>query len=318
MPKVPPPDVRPGEAEPRANPARVRLATAVGGTTILLWSTLAVLTTLSGSVPPFQLVAMAFALAASLAVGKWLLRGEPLLAHLRSPPVVWLVGVGGLFGYHALYFLALRTAPAVEASLINYLWPLLIVVFSALLPGHRLRWWHLAGALAGLCGTVLLVTGGGRLGFPAAYALGYGAALACAVTWAGYSVLSRLFAQVSTEAVGSFCGATAIRAALCHLLFEPTVWPQGGQWLAVVAMGLGPVGAAFFAWDIGMKHGDIRTLGACGYLTPLLSTILLLIFGKAALSWTLALSAVLIAGGALLAAKDLLFRGQDRDAITAS
>ena len=35
---------------------------------------------------------------------------------LRQPLVVWLVGVGGLFGYHALYFLALRFAPPAEAG----------------------------------------------------------------------------------------------------------------------------------------------------------------------------------------------------------
>lgn len=293
-------------------------ATLAGGAAILMWSTLALLTTMTGRVPPFQLTAVAFGIAFGATALRWSVQGGSIAGRFRWPLRAWLVGVGGLFGYHFFYFLALRSAPPAEASLVNYLWPLLIVLFSALLPGHRLRWWHLAGALAGLCGTVLLVTGGGRPGFPAAYALGYAAALACAVTWAGYSVLSRLFAGVPTEAVGSFCGATAVLAALCHLLFETTVWPQGGQWLAVVAMGLGPVGAAFFAWDIGMKHGDIRTLGACGYLTPLLSTILLLIFGKATLSWTLAIAAVLIAGGALLAARDLLYRGQDRDVITAS
>ena len=281
-------------------------ATLTGGAAILMWSTLALLTTMTGRVPPFQLMALAFGIAFGATALRWSVQGGGVAGRFRWPLHAWLVGVGGLFGYHFFYFLALRSAPPAEASLVNYLWPLLIVLFSALLPGHRLRWWHLAGALAGLCGTVLLVTGGGRLGFPAAYAVGYAAALACAVTWAGYSVLSRLLAQVPTEAVGSFCGATALLAALCHLLFEQTVWPQGGEWLAVVAMGLGPVGAAFFAWDIGMKRGDIRTLGACGYLTPLLSTVLLIMFGRAAPSWTLAVAALLIAGGALLASKDLL------------
>jgi drug/metabolite transporter (DMT)-like permease len=286
----------------------VRLATAIGGATILLWSTLAVLTTLSGSVPPFQLVAMAFALAASLAVGKWLLRGEPPLAHLRSPPVVWLVGVGGLFGYHALYFLALRTAPAVEASLINYLWPLLIVVFSALLPGHRLRWWHLAGAVSGLAGTAILVGfgGGEGFGFRGQYLSGYLAALAAALTWAVYSVLSRRYAHVPTDAVGGFCAATAVFAAAVHIAVEETVWPEGSEWLAVVTMGLGPVGIAFFTWDYGVKHGDIRVLGVAAYATPLLSTLLLIAAGEARLTWALGVACVLIVGGAVLAAREMM------------
>lgn len=288
--------------------AKVRVATAIGGTTILLWSTLAVLTTLSGSVPPLQLVAMAFALAASLAIGKWLVLGEPVLAHLRWPKQVWLVGVGGLFGYHALYFLALRTAPAVEASLINYLWPLLIVLFSTLLPGHRLRWWHVAGAVAGFAGTGILVGygGGGGFAFRSQHLAGYLAAFAAALTWAGYSVLSRRYAHVPTDAVGGFCAATALLAALGHVLFEETVWPAGGEWLAVVAMGLGPVGVAFFTWDYGVKHGDIRALGVAAYATPLLSTLLLIVAGQARLTPALAGACALIVGGAILAAREVI------------
>lgn len=289
--------------------AGVRAATAIGGVTILMWSTLALLTALSGAVPPFQLVAMAFVVAASLAIAKRLVRGERVLAHFAWPPAVWAVGVGGLFGYHFFYFLALRNAPPVEANLLNYLWPLLIVLFSALLPGHRLRWWHLAGVVAGLAGTVVLIGGGGGRGpgFHAEYALGYLAGLAAAVIWAGYSLLSRRFAHVPTDAVGGFCAVTAVLALACHLAFETTVWPRGGEWLAVLGMGLGPVGAAFFTWDHGVKHGDIRVLGAAAYATPLFSTLLLIAVGEARLTASLAVACALIVGGALLASSEMLF-----------
>lgn len=271
-----------------------------------MWSTLALLTTATGQVPPFLLVALSFAIAFGITVIRWLKQGVAATRCASWPLKAWLLGVGGLFGYHFLYFLALRHAPAAQASLINYLWPLLIVLFSAMLPGQRLRWWHAAGAVCGLIGTSLLLGADGRSGFTVTYALGYGAALACALVWAAYSVLSRLFAHVPTEAVGAFCAVTAALAAACHLLFEQTIWPRDGQWLAVLAMGLGPVGLAFFAWDIGMKFGDIRTLGALGYFTPLLSTALLVIFDRVELSWPIAMAALLISGGAALAARDLL------------
>src|SRR5690606_28703250 len=158
-------------------------------------ATLALLTTLSGAVPPFQLVAMAFGLAFLLALGGWLLRGEPVAAHLRQPTQVWALGIGGLFGYHFFYFMALRNAPPVEASLINYLWPLLIVLFSALLPGERLRWFHVAGAAMGLAGTALLVTGG-TLALRAEHWAGYAAALGSALVWSTYSVANRRFGAV--------------------------------------------------------------------------------------------------------------------------
>ena len=136
--------------------------------------------------------------------------------------------------------------------------------------------------------------------------MGYLAALACAFTWAGYSVLSRRFGAVPSDAVGGFCGATALLGLIFHLSFETAAWPIGiGGWLAVLALGLGPVGAAFFVWDHGVKHGDIRALGAVAYAGPLLSTLLLVLAGRAAPSLIIALACGLIVGGAALASRDL-------------
>lgn len=291
-----------------AAPAR-RRATLIGFTAVLMWALLALFTTLSGAVPPFQLLAMTFAIATAIGVVASLARGTGPLAHLRQPWAVWATGVGGLFGYHFFYFLALRNAPAVEASLIAYLWPLLIVVFSALLPGERLRWFHLAGAALGLAGAALLVTRGADLAFDERYTLGYLAALACALIWSSYSIGSRRFGQVPTDAVGGFCAAAAILAVPAHLVFETTVWPNGWvEWLAVLALGLGPVGGAFFTWDIGMKHGDIQVLGAAAYAAPLLSTLILIAAGLAPLTGVVVGACLLIVGGAVLAARDLIGR----------
>lgn len=275
-----------------------------------MWSLLAALTVATGRIPPFQLAAMTFAIGACVGPAIRLARrGEarPYAGRKRLPLVAWAVGVGGLFGYHALYFLALRLAPPAEAGLLNYFWPLLIVLFSALLPGEALKRHHLVGVMLGLAGMVVLFTGGGGGNFAKAYLPGFAAALIAAFVWAGYSVLSRRLASVPTDAVAGFCAATAVLSACCHLVLETTVWPSSlPQWLAVFALGVGPVGAAFYAWDIGMKRGDIRVLGAAAYATPLLSTALLVVAGYAAPSWSLAMAALLIAGGGLIAAKDLL------------
>lgn len=285
-----------------------RVATLIGLSAILMWSLLAVMTVATGTIPPFQLAAMTFAIGALAAAVGWIVRPGAIRA-LRQPPLVWAVGVGGLFGYHALYFLALRLAPPAEAGLLNYLWPLLIVLFSSLLPGERLKLHHVAGALLGLAGTVLLFTGNGAA-IERAYLPGLAAAFVAAFVWASYSVLSRRLSAVPTDAVAGFCLATALLAALVHGLIETTVWPDGGlQWVAIVALGIGPVGAAFYAWDIGMKRGDIRVLGAASYATPLLSTAFLIVAGYARPTAALAVAALLIAGGGLLAAKDMLKRG---------
>jgi drug/metabolite transporter (DMT)-like permease len=280
-----------------------RTATLIGLTAILMWSLLSVMTVATGAIPPFQLMAMTFAIGA---VASFVVRPSAWRA-LQQPWPAWLVGIGGLFGYHALYFVALRLAPPAEAGLLNYLWPLLIVLLSSLLPGEHLKAHHIIGALLGLVGTVLLLAGKLNAVATPSQLAGFAAALAAAFVWAGYSVMSRRLKAVPTDAVAGFCAATAILAALMHGAIETTVWPQGvAPWLAIVGLGIGPVGAAFFAWDIGMKRGDIRVLGAASYATPLLSTGFLILAGYAQPSANIAIAAALIAGGGLIAAKDML------------
>lgn len=290
-------------------------ATLIGFTAILMWSFLALMTAASGTMPPFQLSAITFAIGSLPGIFTFILKPERI-RQLRQPAKVWLTGVVGLFGYHFLYFTALRNAPAVEAGLIAYLWPLLIVVGSALLPGERLRWYHVVGALAGLAGTVLIVAKNG-IDFDPAYGFGYLAAFLCAFTWAGYSLITRRFEAVSTDVVTGFCLATSILSALCHLGLETTVWPENlPQWAAVVGLGIFPVGLAFYAWDHGVKNGDIQILGASSYAAPLLSTLILTLFGFAEPSLRIAIACVLITGGAILAAQDMIRRPARAEAET--
>jgi len=275
-------------------------ATLIGFSAILMWSLLAVLTVLTGHVPPFQLLAMTFAVGGVFGVARVAQQGA--LGALRQPLQVWALGVGGLFGYHALYFTALRLAPPAEAGLLNYFWPLLIVLFSGLLPGERLPLKSVAGGLLGFAGTIVLFLGKG-LTLALDHTAGYAAAVCAAFVWAGYSVLSRRLANVPTATVAGFCIATAVLAALAHMLTETTVWPQDvTQWLAVVLLGVGPVGIAFYVWDIGVKRGDIRLLGVASYAAPILSTAFLVLAGFAEARASLVLSALLISGGGLIAA----------------
>src|SRR6202012_3375824 len=172
-------------------------------------------------------------------------------------------------------------------------WPLLIVLFSSLLPGERLAAHHIVGAMLGLAGTVLLFAG--NASFSAGQIPGLVAAFVAAFVWATYSVLSRRLKSVPTDAVAGFCAVTAVLAALVHPLVETTVGPNPPlQWAAIIGLGVGPVGAAFYAWDIGMKRGDIRVLGAASYATPLLSTAFLILAGYAEASANIALAALLI------------------------
>jgi len=274
-------------------------ATWLGTGAIGLWALLALLSRAAASLPPFQLTAMSFAVSASLGL-LWLAwRGD--LATLRQPPLVWLHGVGGLFGYHALFFAALAHAPAAEANLLNYIWPLLIVLLSAPLLGLHLSARHLLGVAAGLCGCLLLLAHG--TAFSAEALFGYAYAGGAALTWALYSVLARRLHAVPTQAVIGFCAGSAVLATLAHLAFEPTVIPTPAVLASVLALGLGPVGIAFALWDIGMKRGDPRLLGTLAYATPVASTLILGLAGYASLSLTTLAAAILVAAGGLIAAR---------------
>jgi len=268
---------------------------------ILLWSTLALFTVSTGAIPPFQLTFMAFFVAFILGLVWWFKRGADVHIYTKLPLKVWLVGVYGLFGYHFFYFLALKSAPSLEANLINYLWPLLIVVLSAFLPQEKLRWYHVLGALLGFCGALVLL-GSKGLSFSSEYLYGYGYAFLCALIWSSYSVLSRHFAEVPTEAVGGFCGVSALCSLVAHVAFEETYIPSYSEMLFILGLGIGPVGLAFFVWDYGMKKGDIKLIGALSYATPLLSTLLLVLFQGAQLTFWIGVACALIVGGSAVSA----------------
>lgn len=277
-------------------------ATAIGFVAVLLWSLLALFTVGTAPAPALLLNAICFSIGGTIGlIWTWRTGG---FAKLRQ--VSWKIyafGTLGLFGYHALYFSALRLAPAAEAGLIAYLWPLLIVLFSGLLPGESLRKGHLLGAVCGFLGAALIIQGGSG-GFNAEALPGYLLALLCALTWSGYSVLSRRIGDAPTDTVAVFCVATAILSALMHVALEDTVWPAGPLgWASAIALGLGPVGLAFYVWDIGVKRGDIQLLGTASYAAPLLSTLVLVGVGIAEPTWMLLAATVLITGGAVIAAR---------------
>ena len=283
--------------------SNVRTATLSGLLAILLWSSLALLTTATAGLPAFQVLALGFGFAALFGVLLTWWRGN--WSELRQPVSALALTTIALFGYHALYFIALKHAPAVEANLLNYLWPLLIVLFAGLLPGVRVRGMQIAGTLLGLAGAALLVTRGSSIDIQPRYLHGYLAAVGAAVIWAAYSVLNRRHAQVPSSAIIVACAGVAVLGALAHAVFEQTVTPTTTQWSVLALMGIGPVGTAFLLWDHGTKHGDISLLGSLSYLAPLLSTLLLVLAGQAAWHWSQGVAIALLMLGAWLSVRTL-------------
>jgi drug/metabolite transporter (DMT)-like permease len=215
------------------------------------------------------------------------------------PAQTLALGIYGLFGYHFLLFLAFRTAPAVQANLVNYLWPLLIVVLAPLFNPHcRLQLRQVLAALAGFSGAVLVMTNGQAI--DANFNWGYLAALASAFIWATYSLMTQRVAAFHTAAIGYFGFVSGILALLCHFLLETPAALSMSDAGLLTWMGIGPLGVAFYLWDAALKNGNAQQIGLLSFLTPLGSTLLLLIDRQEALTSLVACAGVLIVGGAWL------------------
>jgi drug/metabolite transporter (DMT)-like permease len=283
-----------------------RTATALALTSIALWSFLAFLGAQLNHVPPFLLVGLALCVC-----------GVVSAVHVRDWRVPWrtfAVGIGGIFGYHFFYFSAFQHAPAVEANLINYLWPLLIVLLSPIyLKGYALRPHHLLGAVLGLMGAGLIVTGG-QLQLELGNLRGYIFAGIAALAWSSYSLLTKRLPAFPTGAVGGFCFFSGLLSlGIYFLTSSQTDVPfflAGRDWVYLILLGAGPMGAAFFTWDAALKRGDPRVIGSLTYLTPMTSTLILVFLADKPLTWVSGVAMVLIVTGAVIGSLDLL-RGKE-------
>jgi drug/metabolite transporter (DMT)-like permease len=264
---------------------------------IFLWASLASLATLLSNIPPFLLTGIGLIIGALVSLPS--LRSG--ITPWKIPAKTLLIGVYGLFGYHFMLFLALQTAPAVEANLVNYLWPLLIVLLSPIFTKSlSLNFRYVLAALSGFAGAVLAITSGGSgIGF-SSIEVGYFFALAAAVIWATYSLATTKVPRFPTPAIGLFALVSGVLAIGAHFLFEPAASISTGDWLLLLVLGVGPLGGAFYLWDAALKIGDPRRIGLLAFLTPLLSTALLVLVSGNSLSWQLLVATGLIVGGALL------------------
>ncbi len=276
--------------------------TFIGSIAILMWSTLALLTVGAKNIPPFELITICFSV--SFLIGLlWCFKNNiNLFKNLNHPFHVWAIGVGGLFGYHLFYFLALKYAPPLESNLINYLWPLLIVVFSSFLPNEKLHVNHIIGVICGLIGTIFIFLDKGDFS-KFSFHIGYIYALLAAFTWSGYSVISRKFAQIPSFLVAGFSLVVAVFSLMFHLAFEQSVIPTTNELGQAILLGLAPVGGAFYLWDVGVKKGNIQLLGTLCYSIPLISSLFLILFGYAKGSINIFIACFFIVLGSFISSK---------------
>jgi drug/metabolite transporter (DMT)-like permease len=264
---------------------------------IFLWASLASLVTLLSDIPPLLLTGIGLIIGAAVSIPSLRFGIRPW----KVPAKTLLLGVYGLFGYHLMLFLALQNAPAVEANLVNYLWPLLIVLLSPIFTKSlALNFRYVLAAISGFAGAVIAITYNGSGLESLSIEVGYFFALAAAVIWATYSLATTKVPSFPTPAIGLFALVSGVLAIGAHFLFEPAAAISSIDWLLLVVLGAGPLGGAFYLWDAALKIGDPRRIGLLAFLTPLLSTALLVVVSGDSLSWQLLIATALVVGGALL------------------
>ena len=261
--------------------------------TLILWASLALLVAELSHVPPFLLLACSLLIGGSFSL--------PKMKQWQFTPSALVVGVGGIFGYHFLLFMSLRLAPPIAANLLNYLWPLLILLLTPVFFSHiELKKKQVFGALTSLLGAMLILSQG-EVAISSIHSLGYFLAILAAIVWACYSLFSKKLSGIHSASVGLFCLISGFLSLICHWCFEQTPFLSTRDISLILFLGVGPLGISFYTWSIALKRGDPRVIATLSYFTPLLSTLLLVIFTNQMLNIQLISAMVLIVMGALVA-----------------
>ena len=274
------------------------MATLYGVIAVILWGLLALLGTMTTKIPAFQLLSLCFSLSAFIMLAKRFITGQRLFSKPQLTTPQWLIGIAGLFGFHFSYFMALKYAPAIEVSLIVYLWPLLLAVFVA---NRQTLARALCGGCLGFVGITFIILGEASLSISQAHLSGYLLAIVCALIWSSYSwYLSKSTNHV--DDIGWLSAAVAVLSLVAHLKLEIGYWDFNvNEWLGIILLGLGPVGGSFYLWDIGLKHGNKQLLASLSFSAPLISSIALSLAGINNWSFNIILALCFILAGALVA-----------------
>lgn len=276
------------------------MATFYGFIAIVMWGTLALLGVMTKEIPAFQLLFLCFCVSTIIMFIKQFVQYQRLFIKPSLTAAQWLFGTMSLFGFHACYFFALKLAPAIEVSLIVYAWPLLLALFVA---NKQTRLYALLGGSLGFIGISTIITGGKELTINNAHFYGYLLALICALIWSTYSwFISKNSSKV--DDIGWLSFVVAICALLVHWQIEPSHWNFSlSQWAGIVLLGLGPVGGAFYLWDIGLKQGNKSLLASLSFSAPLISSVILAMVGLNQWSFNIASALFLILLGAVIVNK---------------
>jgi drug/metabolite transporter (DMT)-like permease len=291
----------------RFSPGPKAVWTLVGAAAIPLWATWPLLAVLSaGSIPLFQFLAIIFAVGAAV-----------LLLVRRPPPPrsetgvtpksslrasTWAAAVMiavGLFVSDIFFIKAIQIIPAAQASLLNYLWPLMIVVAGVPLGLVQASKRHTLSMLLGLAGAALVIGPDVSAGAWSGIVL----ALATGLSWTAYCLFRLWQGPDAPDALVQGFALSAGAAIILHLAMETTVVPPIGALISAVLVGVIPLALGNLAWDHGVRRGDRVLLATLAYATPLVGALFLIAFGFSQATLGLLAGGVCIVAAGIISAR---------------
>lgn len=272
--------------------------------TVLIWSTMApVVKLLLTEIPSLEALAISSYMAFFFLLAYNILRGK--LRRLREysgKQIGAMIGLGfiGIFLYSALYYVGLTQMTAQEACVVNYLWPIMIMIFSIVILKEKFTLVKGIAMLLSFAGIVILSLGGGAAG-EGNRLIGILCCFAAAVLYGLFSVLNKKLNYDQNLAMMIFwlvCGILSTALGLCTETWVPIA---GAQWIGLIWMGLASYAVAYLLWALALREAENTSLIAnLAFLVPFLSVIWCAVFLKEPLQVQAVIALVLIVGGILL------------------
>lgn len=217
--------------------------------------------------------------------------------------IMVLIGLPGILFYNLLYYVGAAVMPASQAFIINYLWPIMSVLFACLLLKEKMTFRKGIAFFMSFVG-VIIVAGGGISSFSSRAIFGAVCILLAATSYGLFTALNQKFNYDKNISLMFVYAVTAIITLVISLLSGETASVNAVSLLGFAWNGAFVMGVANTAWAIALESGNTAKISNLAYVTPFASLIWTSIFLKEKITVSSVLGLVVIILGILIQIKD--------------
>ncbi len=275
------------------------------GITILIWSTLSTVAKLvMESIPGIEALAVSSLIAFFvLLICNIFTCKLRIIKKYHRIDFLKMAGLGflGLFIYTAFYYKGLDRLTAQQACILNYLWPIMIMIFAVIILGEKMTIFKGISMVCSFLGIVVLTMSGTKGSGGGMDRVGVLLCISAAAAYGLFSVLNKKSDYDQSIAMMIIWLTTAVCSFISGPLLETWVPIRGSAWLGILWMGAAQNAAAYLLWAIALREAENTSFIAnLAYLTPFLSVILSAAVLGEKITAAAIVSLVLIVGGIVL------------------